>query len=101
MDARRRPMDSTLKLAAGGLTLALGLGGCGGGAGGEPVVQAGDPAAVDASITQSLDRLRALDIVHVGRLVLDLPEQATACYGLPCPGSEWVEKYEAERARQA
>ena len=91
-------MDTTLKLAAGGLTLALGLGGCGTA---EPTVKASDPTALDTTIDQSMARLRALDIMEATRLVLELPAQALSCYCIPCPGSEWVAPYQAERARQA
>jgi hypothetical protein len=80
------------------LALALGLGGCSS----TPATPAktSDPKAVDASITQSFDRLRALQILDVGNLVLNLPPEATACYG-PCLNSPWRQPYLDERARQA
>ena len=61
----------------------------------------GYPAAVESSIQESLAQLRGLQLFAVGQLVLDLPEEATAFYGMPLPGSEWVAPYEHERARQA
>jgi hypothetical protein len=95
---------------AGGLALALGLGaGCGhagvpaaGDPAGarEPVDGARAPAPADDSVEQSLDRLRALQIVEVRGLVLRLPGEATQCYNRPCPGTKWVKVYEDERARQ-
>ena len=103
----------TLGQTAGGMALAIGLG-CGTGTAGpraaaqeataasQPVAPAPlSPAEVDTSIRQSLDRLRSLEIVNVGRLVMNLPSEATACYGLPCPGGPWVAPTELERARQA
>jgi hypothetical protein len=56
---------------------------------------------VEASIAQSLQTLNSLQIFGVGNLILNLPAEATTCYNLPCPGSEWVAPYQAERARQA
>jgi hypothetical protein len=88
-------MRKTIK---GGLALAFGLTvGCGESA----PTKSENPAQVDASITQSLDRLRALEVMNVDGLVLNLPAEATACYDLPCPGSGWQKPYEDERARQA
>ena len=49
--------------------------------GGHPAETALD--RVDANLA----RLRALDVVEVGDLIVELPEEATNCYG-PCPGSE-------------
>src|SRR5437016_693390 len=91
-------MDKRIKQAAGGLALALGLGGCGTT---QMLPKATNPAQVSAWIEQSLDRFRALQIVEVGELVINLPSEATACYGVPCPGSAWVGPYREERARQA
>jgi hypothetical protein len=51
------------------------------------------------SIAHSLEQLRALKLVDVGRLLMQLPAEATACYGLPCPG--WESRVQEERARQA
>jgi hypothetical protein len=87
------------KIKIGGMALALGLGGCGGV--GTPVPTASDPKLVDQSITDSFDKLRGLQMVSVGNLVLNLPAEATACYGLPCPGSPYEQQYRDERARQA
>jgi len=92
-------MNKTFKHATGGLAIALGLNaGC---SGEPPKPAASDPAQIEASITQSLDRLRALELVDVTKLVINLPAEATACYGLPCPGSSWEQPYRDERARQA
>lgn len=93
-------MNKTLKNTAGGFAIALGLGGCGV-APVAPSMVAADSRQVDASINQSLDRLLALQVIEVDGLVLNLPEEATSCYNLPCPGSKWVQPWEAERARQA
>ena len=86
-----------LKNSAGGLFLALGLGGCGVAA--TPVIN--DRVQAQASVEHSLDRLHALQIVSGESLVLELPAEATACYSLPCPGSRWVPIYDAEIVRQA
>jgi hypothetical protein len=100
-------------------TLALGalgaLAGCGGSVEGPtsqapvgektPVVE--EPAATEqgaseavANIDKNLERLRSLEVVGVGELIVKLPEEATNCYG-PCPGFEDViadaEKDAAER----
>jgi hypothetical protein len=90
-------MKRTIKI--GGIVLAIGLGGCGGV--GAPVPTTSDPKLVDQSIADSFDKLRGLQMVSVGGLVLNLPAEATACYGLPCPGSPYEQQYRDERARQA
>jgi hypothetical protein len=87
-------MNKTLK--ASGLAIALGLGGCGSDGNPPPSV-----AEVDASITQSFDRLRALQVFSSERLVMNLPAEATACYGAPCDKEKWQPAIDAERARQA
>jgi len=92
-------MQKAYRQATSGLIgLAIGAG-CGGSSPGTTATEPASVEYVEQSIQQSLDRLEALSIVHVGRLVLDLPAEATSCYGLPCPGSEPA--YNAERARQA
>ena len=91
-------MKSLLKHATGGLALALGLGA---GCGFTPAPAASEPSKVEASIEQSLDRLRALQTLEVGGLVMILPAEATSCYGVPCAGSAWVQPYRDEQARQA
>jgi hypothetical protein len=89
-------MDETLKKTTGGLALALALGGCGS----EPEPPPNrDPIAVEASIKESLDRLRALELVEAGKLVMHLPAEATACYGLVCAG--WETRVAEERSHQA
>src|SRR5258706_6922420 len=88
-------MNKTLK--ASGLAIALGLGGCG--SDGSPPVRM-SAAEVDASIQKSLERLRTLEIFSAERLVLDLPAEATACYGVPC-NDQWRKRDDDEGARQA
>ena len=39
------------------------------------------------SAKESLARLSALKVVHVGSLIIDVPAEAMQCYG-PCPGYE-------------
>jgi hypothetical protein len=48
------------------------------------------PAVPDAlaAVDENLARLAALDVFMVGDLVVQLPEEAFACYGVPCPGTE-------------
>lgn len=84
------------KHSAGALCLALGLAACSTEA---PTIT--DPVQARASIQQSLDHLAALQLVSGETLVLELPDEATACYGAPCPGTKWVEVYNAELFRQA
>lgn len=48
------------------------------------------PRAELAHVDEHLARLRALEVIEVGALIVDLPQEAYACYGLPCPGSEAV-----------
>lgn len=57
-----------------------------------------DRAALEQSVQDSLDRLRALDLFNVGTLVMKLPANSMQCYGL-CPGFEGV--YHTELTRQA
>src|SRR5829696_6472578 len=80
----------TKTLAAGALGA---LGACGGSVDG-PASKAPDPAATQeeksdavANIDVNLERLRALEVVGVGDLIVKLPAEATNCYG-PCPGYE-------------
>jgi hypothetical protein len=92
-------MDDTVKTAAGGLAFALALGACAGPESEAPTPAPTGAAAVEESIRLSLDRLRALELVDLGRLVIRLPAEATACYCRPCPG--WESRVQEERARQA
>jgi hypothetical protein len=55
-------------------------------AGNEPAQSPIDSPAT-AHVDENLARLKALNVVEVGQLIVDLPAEATACYG-PCPGSE-------------
>ena len=94
------------KLTHAGVALALGLSGCGlerGATKTEPPEQASAPTptdrvALEQSVQESLDRLRALELFTVDRMVLKLPANAGQCYG-PCPGEDAA--YEVELARQA
>jgi hypothetical protein len=83
-------------LTASGFALAIGLAGCNGN---QPAKLT--PAEVDASIQQSFDRLQALQVFSADRLIMNLPAEATACYGLPCDRPKWQPAIDAERARQA
>jgi hypothetical protein len=51
-----------------------------------PAPRAAEPAASDmvGEVERNLARLRALEVVDVQRLVLDLPAEARQCYGAPC-----------------
>jgi hypothetical protein len=94
-------MKEIYRSAVGGLIVLTGLTGCGSEASAPsspPSPSHESPEQVEQSVQHSLARLRALQIVEVGDLVLDLPAEAQACYGV-CPG--WEERYQAERARQA
>ena len=95
-------MKKIHRSAAGGLMALSAVAGCGSEASAPSGPQSPSyesPEKVELSIQQSLDRLRGLRTVEVGDLVVDLPAEARACYGLVCEG--WQEKYQAERARQA
>jgi hypothetical protein len=98
-------MKRSFKPGRAGILLVVGVGaaqvGCGGTSEPTPPGVKGDPKQVETSIEDSLSRLAALDIVEAVELASALPAEATACYGVPCPGSEWVQKYQDERARQA
>jgi hypothetical protein len=90
-----------MKKTVSGVSLALGLAsGCMGGGPGEPAPAT--PAATTTIITVAaqadLDKLRALDVFEVGRLLVALPAEATSCYNLPCRG--WEDRAAAEVARQ-
>ena len=82
-----------------GALLALGLAsaGC---AAGPLTTEAPAPADLEASITADLDALRALDVVEVGGLIMRLPAEATACYGVPCNDADRA-RWTAERQTQA
>jgi len=87
-------MNKTLR--ASGFALVIGIAGCEGNQPAKPT-----PAEVDASIQQSFERLQALQVFSADRLVMNLPAEATACYGLPCDKAKWQPAIDAERARQA
>jgi hypothetical protein len=53
----------------------------------DPRAATTDPAEALAEVDQNLARLRALQVFEVGGLLVDMPKEATNCYG-PCPGSE-------------
>ncbi len=42
-------------------------------------------ACDESLVSANLDALRSLQIITVGNLVQAVPENAAACYGLPCP----------------
>jgi hypothetical protein len=93
-------MKNTYRHVTGGFIALVGVG-CSSGTAAPATNEPVSIEKVDQSVQQSFDRLNALHVVTAARLVLDLPAEATACYSLPCPGSEWEPKYHAERARQA
>jgi hypothetical protein len=84
-----------------GVSLALGLlGGC---TGGDPVAPPPPPTGPSTGVVttegqEDLQRLRDLQVFEVGRLVVALPAEATACYGYPCPG--WEDQVATEVGRQ-
>jgi hypothetical protein len=81
-----------------GLAIALGVGGCG--ADSTPP-QKQTAAEVDAAIQKSMDRLSALQVFPADGLVLNLPAEATQCYGQPCGDlQKWQGVIDAEHARQ-
>ncbi len=90
------------KLTRAGVALAMGLSGCGVERAAakidEPPSTPPDRAALEQSVQDSLERLRALDLFTVDRMVLKMPANAGQCYG-PCPGDD--EAYQAELERQA
>jgi hypothetical protein len=81
---------------ASGMTLVLGL--LGGGCATDTPPPTETTTATLAESEPDLARLRALEAFDVGPLELALPGEATACYGLPCPG--WEERVGVEVARQ-
>src|SRR5436305_2619723 len=89
-------MNQTIK--ASGLAIGLGFAGCG--ADGNPPAKL-SAAEVDASIEKSFDHLRALQVFSADGLVMNLPAEATACYGAPCDKEKWQVPIDDERARQA
>ena len=67
----------------------------------KPAPDGGVVAGLKLSVQQSLDRLNALQLFAVDGLVMNLPANATACYGVPCPGDTAGQAvYDAELARQ-
>lgn len=88
-------------LAAALLALGLASAGC---AAGPLTPEPPTPAELEAGIAADLDALRALDVVEVGGLVMRLPTEATACYGLPCNDADrarWTAERQAQAARLA
>lgn len=53
----------------------------------EPTAVVVAPAARPATPEESITRLRALEVLDVGEMTVQLPAEASNCYG-PCPGSE-------------
>jgi len=57
-----------------------------------------DQAAALARVDENLARLHALNVFDVGEMIVQLPQEATSCYG-PCPGSEpLIEQAKGEAA---
>jgi hypothetical protein len=79
------------------LAIALGVSGCG--SDGTPPAKM-SAAEVNASIEKSFERLQSLQVFSAYQLVMNLPAEATSCYGVPCD-SKWQGPYDDERARQA
>ncbi len=100
-------MESSNKkrMRRGGMVLALGLSGCGVGptaVSPKALAPRGDRSGLQASVKLSLERLSALQLFTVDRLVMKLPDNAMDCYGVPCPGDARLDAaYDAELARQA
>jgi hypothetical protein len=80
---------SSLRRSFAALLLA---GACAGSPAPEPVEDA------LARVDLNLERLQALEVMTVGDLVLDVPDEAVSCYGT-CPG--WEEEVAAARQRSA
>lgn len=103
-------MTTKKKLTHTGVALAIGLSGCGveraaSRTAEPPTVQpaeqpstAATRAELEHTVAESLERLRALNLFTVDRMVLTLPANAGQCYG-PCAGE--AEAYQTELARQA
>ena len=90
------------KLTRAGVALAMGLSGCGVERAAAKIDErpSAPPgrAALEQSVQDSLERLRALDLFTVDRMVMKMPANAGQCYG-PCPGDD--EAYQAELERQS
>ncbi len=83
-------MDLKIAVVAGAVGA---LAGCAGTADGPVTNPAGNSAQPDststATVDENLTRLRALKVFTVGELIVNVPAEATNCYG-PCPGSEGI-----------
>ena len=107
-------MTTKKKLTHTGVALAIGLSGCGVERAAsrtaepptvQPTVQPAEQpstgatrAELEHTVAESLERLRALNLFTVDRMVMTLPANAGQCYG-PCAGD--AEAYQTELARQA
>lgn len=104
---------TTRRMRRTGVVLALGLSGCGveytaSSTAMNPQPEAvnqqtptvSDRAKLTADVQQSLDRLDALQLFTVDRLVLKLPVNTADCYGV-CPSENASSAHDAELARQA
>jgi hypothetical protein len=96
------------RLSSAGLALALGLSGCGTdhaatrAAEPTPAAPQASRAELQRAVRQSLERLDALQLFTAPSLVLELPDNARDCYGVPCPGdTAGQQAYDAELARQS
>ena len=83
-------MDLKIAFVAGAVGA---LAGCAGTADGAPTnltdtsAQPEPTSTGQASVDENLTRLRSLTVFTVGELIVNLPAEASNCYG-PCPGSE-------------
>ena len=56
-----------------------------------PALSEAEIAEAVAAIDANLARLEALEVVEIGEMIADIPEEAYNCYG-PCPGFETAEE---------
>lgn len=69
-------------------SIILAMGAAAGSAAATPTVHADPkPSKSDKATDPNLEKLRALKVFEVDRMVIDVPANAYSCYG-PCPGSK-------------
>lgn len=93
--------DVRWNLAAPVVAIGLAAAGCVGSTQAQVAAPA-TSAELEAQIETDLASLRSLEAFEVGRLVMHLPEQATACYGLPCNDQDralWDSERQAQGER--